>query len=217
MSSKLLLAVLFLSAAVYGYSQEPQTKTNPANEKLPAESSDVMKSGSNRAREPTYVRPDADKRFRNYVNDVVGPFALARYFATAGITTWRNTPKEWGYQWGGFGHRVASEFGKSAIKNTAMYGLDEALKVDSRFYRSKNRSVGARFRNALISPVTARKPNGKRVVGIPRIAGSVASTVIASEVWYPSRYDYKHGLKGGAITLGFDAVVNVIKEFVFKK
>lgn len=164
-----------------------------------------------------YVRPDKDKRLKRYVNGVVGPFALAKYAATAGITTWRNTPKEWGDKWDGFGHRFVSNLGKSAIKNTTIYGLDEALKVDSRFYRSRNRSVASRLRNSIFSPVTARNRKGERVIGIPRITASFASSVIASETWYPSRYNYRHGLKSGITSLGFNVGFNLIKEFVWKK
>ena len=98
-----------------------------------------------------------------------------------------------------------------------MYGLDEALKLDSSYYRSPNRDVGSRIRNALISPVTARKANGKRTVGIPRIVGTYTADVVARQFWYPARYDWKDGMKRGGISLGVNAAFNLVREFIFKK
>lgn len=164
-----------------------------------------------------YVVPDAKTRRKRFINSTVGPLALGRNVATAGIATWRNSPEEWGTKWEGFGRRVASNLGKNAIKQTTTFGLDEGFKLDSHFYRSKNKSVGARIKNALISPVTARDRNGKRVFGFPRIAGTYTSNIMAYETWYPDRYDWKDGVRSGTISLGFNAAFNLFKEFVWKK
>lgn len=163
-----------------------------------------------------YVRPSGDERRKSFIKSIVGPTSLGMTVVGAGYATARNSPREWGGGWPGFGKRVASSLGKKAIKNSAMYGLDEALKYDSKFYRSRDRSFSARIGNALISPVTARNARGKRVVGIPRIVGTYTSNIIAAETWYPARYTYKDGLRSGTISLGINAAVNLIKEFVRK-
>ena len=164
-----------------------------------------------------YTRPSAATRRKRFINSVVGPWALGRQVATAGISTWRNSPEEWGDTWEGFGRRVASNFGRNVIKQTTKFGIDEALKTDSHFYRSKNKSVSARIGNALISPVTARDKNGKRVIGVANLAGTYGASIISREVWYPDRYDWKDGVKSGTISLGFNAAFNLFKEFVWKK
>lgn len=164
----------------------------------------------------TYVRPSAKKRRNDYINSVVGPFALARTVVSAGIGTARKSPEEWGGQWEGFGRRVASNLGKSAIKQTTIYALDEGFKLDSKFYRSQKRDFGSKVKNALVSPFTARKPDGKRVFGFPRIAGTYASSIIAAETWYPKRYDYKDGLRSGTVSLGLNVAFNLFKEFIKK-
>ena len=106
----------------------------------------------------------------------------------------------------------------------ASTGIGNYFKCDCRFncyysyyYRSKDKSFGAKVTNALISPVTARTTTGKRTIGIPRITGIYASSIIAAEAWYPSRYTWKDGLKNGTYSLGFDAGFNLIKEFIWKK
>lgn len=165
----------------------------------------------------TYSRPDGKTRFKRYVNSMVGPVALARQTVGAGIGTWRNSPEEWGGQWEGFGKRLASGFGKNVIKQTATYGLDGALKLDSHYYRSQKKDAGSKIKNALLSPVTARNASGKRVVGIPRIVGTYTSSIVAAEAWYPSRYDWKDGVRSGTISFGISAAYNLFKEFVWKK
>jgi len=171
---------------------------------------------TNPATANTYVRPGSDVRFKRYVNSTVGPFALARQVAGAGIATWRNSPEEWGGQWEGFGKRVASNFGKNLIKQTTIYGLDSALKLDSHYYRSK-KGAGYKIKNALLSPVTARNSRGKRVIGVPRLVGTYTGSIVAAEAWYPDRYDWKDGVRSGTISLGIGAAYNLFKEFVWKK
>jgi hypothetical protein len=209
MKSTIFFVFLFLTTALYANAQTTTQKTDK-------KTSSKTSAQTNQTQQ-TYTRPDADARRKRYVKSMFGPIALARTVAGAGYGTWRNSPVEWGDKWEGFGRRVASGFGKNVIKQTTVYGLDEALKLDSAFYRSQKRDVGSRLGNALISPFTARKPNGKRTFGVPRIVGTYASSIIAYETWYPDRYDFKDGLKSGTISLGFNAAFNVFKEFVWKK
>jgi hypothetical protein len=164
-----------------------------------------------------YVRPDSNTRFKRYVNGMFGPVALGKNVVSAGWSTWRNSPEEWGDNWEGFGRRFASGLGKSVIKNTTSYALDETFKLDSHYYRSKNKDVGSKVRNALISPVTARDKNGKRVLGFPRIVGTYTASIVAAETWFPKRYDWKDGVKSGTISLGMNAAFNLVKEFIWKK
>ncbi len=215
----ILLTAFFIGGAV------AQTETIPAllplNEadrtKLDPPAADLDTTDTQQTTSNGYTRPTAKKRFNRYVNSMVGPFALARQVAGAGISTWRNSPEEWGGQWEGFGKRVASNFGKNVIKQTTIYGLDEALKLDSGYYRATGKSTGEKIKNALISPVTARRPNGKRTIGVPRLVGTYTGNIIARETWYPDRYDWKDGVRSGTISLGIGAAFNLFKEFVWKK
>ncbi|HMT09327.1 MAG TPA: hypothetical protein PKA82_15090, partial [Pyrinomonadaceae bacterium] len=117
----------------------------------------------------------------------------------------------------GFARRVGSNFGKNVIRNTTIYAMDEALKLDSHYYRSTKRDVGSRLGNAVASTFTARTQSGKRTIGAPRIIGTYAANVIAAETWYPRGYDWKDGMKSGTISLGVNSMINIFREFVFKK
>lgn len=164
----------------------------------------------------TYVRPSAKKRFHSYLNGMFGPMTLGKSAAYAGIGTWRNSPEEWGDHWDGFGRRVASGLGTNAIKQTITYGLGEAGKLDSSYYRSKKKDLKSKVMNAVISPVTARNPEGERVFGYPRIVGIYTANIIARETWYPARYDWKDGMKTATLSLGMSVGYNLIKEFIWK-
>ena len=203
-----------LLASSHLFAQDPVASPTPPIVGEPSRFPDsLMRIKSN----PAYVRPNAETRRKRFIKSTVGPLALGKRVASAGISTWRNSPEEWGPGWEGFGRRVASGLGKNAIKQTTKFGLDEAFKLDSHFYRSKNKSVKARIRNALISPVTARNAEGKRVFGLPNIAATYGSRIIAYETWYPDRYGWKKGLRSGTISLGVNAAFNLFKEFVWKK
>lgn len=163
-----------------------------------------------------YTRPNAEKRFKRYVNSTFGPFAFAGITAGAGFATATNNPEEWGGKLEGFGRRFASNLGRNTVKNSIIYGLDEAMKLDGHYYRSEKRDVGSRVKNAVVSTFTARKPNGKRVLGVPRLVGAYGSNMIA-ETWYPGEYDWKRGVRSGTANLGFNVVLNLFKEFVWKR
>jgi hypothetical protein len=211
------LAALIFSATTSSVYSQPPTPT-PTPSPVPAPSTTPVPAADPQSNVSSpYVRPDSKTRFKRYVNGMFGPVTLARSVGRAGIATWQNSPEEWGGQWEGFGKRLASSLGKNVIGRTTVYGLDEALKLDSHFYRSKKRDVGSKIRNALISPVTARNTRGKRVIGVPRIVGSYTSSIIAAEAWYPDRYDWKDGVRSGTISFGISAAYNLFKEFVWKK
>lgn len=165
----------------------------------------------------SYTRPDSKTRLKRYGKSMFGPVALAKTVVSAGYSTWRNSPGEWKPTWEGFGRRFASGLGKNAIKQTTIYGLGEAFKLDSAFYRSEKKSLSGRLGDALASTFVARKPDGKKVFGFPRIAGTYVSSVVAAEAWYPDRFNYKNGLKSGTISLGLNTAFNVFKEFFRRK
>jgi hypothetical protein len=80
--------------------------------------------------------------------------------------------------------------------------------------RGTGKGFGPRLKDALLENVTSRNKSGKRVLSVPRFAGVYTSNVIAAEIWYPERYNYKDGLRSGtrSILTGFG--MNLIREFI---
>ncbi|MFN6962951.1 MAG: hypothetical protein ACK4S4_04210 [Pyrinomonadaceae bacterium] len=201
-----LVLGLVASLSIGAAAQEPRSAET-------ADKNDVADAASQKGNSAAYVRPSSKQRRTRYLRSMFGPTALGKRVATSGIATWRNSPAEWGDKWEGFGRRFASSTGKSVIKNTTAFALEEAFKLDSRYYRSQKKDVGSRVGNALISSVTARNERGKRVFGFPRIVGTYTASIVAAEAWYPDRYSWKNGVRSGTMSLGLNAAFNLIKEF----
>ncbi|HEY2847238.1 MAG TPA: hypothetical protein VGI80_05420 [Pyrinomonadaceae bacterium] len=178
----------------------------------PAQTGGSTQTGTNQP----YVRPDKETREKRFLLSMFGPFAIGGDVLAAGIDTASNSPREWGPHWNGFGKRFASELGKSVIHHSTQYALEESFKLDSYYYRSTKKDVGSRVRNAIVSTFTARRPDGSRAVGFPRIVGSYTASIVAAETWYPNRYGLKDGFKSGSLSLGTDILSNLFKEFFHK-
>jgi hypothetical protein len=168
--------------------------------------------------QPTpYQFPDAHTRRSRYLNSIIGPSAIIEDVGLAGIMTWGKSPPEWGTHWEGFGRRVASNFGWGVIKNSTIFGLDEALGLDSYYYRSTKKDIASRVGNALISSFTARTKSGRQTIGVPRLLGTYLAPVIVTEAWYPQRYSWKDGLRAGSYDLAFNIGYRLAKELFGKK
>ena len=160
-----------------------------------------------------YVRPDAETPPKALASRHVWPVCDRRRCIFGGSVDLDNKPPEWGKSWSGFGKRFASELGKGVIKGTMAYGLEEAFKLDSHYYRSQKRDPGSRLKYAITSAFTARTPTGRRVLGFPRLTGSYGSAIIATEAWYPSRLGMRDGLRAGTYSVGADILSNIFTEF----
>ena len=164
----------------------------------------------------TYTFPTKRERFNRYIRSMVGPFAFVRTAFSAGIEQWNGEPVEWGQGASGYGKHYASSFGRNAIHHTVTYGLDVTMGLDTGFERSKRKGFLPRVKDALAQNMTSRTKTGKRVISVPRLAGAYAGGIIAAETWYPSRYDYKDGLRNGTYSFLSGFGVNLIREFVFR-
>ncbi len=224
--------LLILAMAVCAYSQEPSqstpqdtapqtTKSQSASPQATTASSQdtaqqpAMSSSPQPSPTPDYVFPDNAERFRRYVRSTVGPFALLRTAASAGLQQWNDSPEEWEQGAKGYGKRFASGVGRNAIQQTVTYGLDELLDLDTGFQKSKRSGFFPRMKDALLYNVTSRTKSGKRVISAPRFVGVYSGAVVATESWYPERYSYKDGLRQGTGTLLTGFGINLVREFLF--
>ena len=167
-------------------------------------------------RQSNYVRPAANERFKRYLNKTVGT-SLIGVSIGATINQIAEVPPEWKRNGKGFARRFASSFGENAIQETVAYGLEEVFKLDSKFYKSKKRDLGSRIKNAFLSGITARRPNGKRVFNPAPFVGSYAANIISTQTWYPQRYNYQDGLRQGTQNVGFGIGFGFINEFIFNR
>jgi hypothetical protein len=192
------ILVFFAATLIPAHAQRPSATPPPGSTK------------------PAFVFPTREQRLKRYVKSVVGPFSLLGIGVSAGIDQWRDDPEEWEQGASGYGKRYASQFGKIAIQETVIYGLDTALHQDTGFRRSTRKGFLPRATDALLENVTSRTTTGSRVFSVPRFAGVYSSRIIAAETWYPSRYNYRDGLRSGTRALATGFALNLVREFVIR-
>jgi hypothetical protein len=147
-----------------------------------------------------------------------GPLAILKVGAGTGIAQAYNTPKEWGRGPDGLGKRFGAIYGKHLVRSGVQQTVAAARREDLTYRRSGEKAVGARLKHAVFSTVIARNSiDGRPTVATGRIAGAVASGYI-SELWLPDRlHTVTNGMASAGVSLGFDALMNIAREFWPKK
>lgn len=233
----LLIFLIVLALPCYGQRDDTTVETQATDRTSEQTSDDIKQSHaklsgevkSSRERESSqpstnqpasqkanqaYVFPTRRERFDRYIKSMVGPFSLLNTAVSAGINQWQDNPEEWEQGASGYGKRYASGFGVKAIQQTVIYGLDSSLGLDTGFKKSTRKGFWPRLTDALAENITSRTRAGKRVISLPRISGVYASRIIRAETWYPSRYDYKDGLRSGTRSLVTGFGMNLVREFI---
>jgi hypothetical protein len=163
-----------------------------------------------------YVRPTQKTKLRNYVFDAFGPYPLAGAGFAAGIGQAYNTPPEWKQGARGFGLRMGSSFGIAAVTTTTRYGLAQAFKEDTLYYRCECKGLFPRLKHALISTVTGRRgEDGHTVFSFPALIAPYAGSMTAVYAWYPGRYNGKDALRMGNYTMLGYVGGNLGLEFLY--
>jgi hypothetical protein len=155
-------------------------------------------------------------KIRAYLFDAFGPYPIAGAAAIAGVHQAENTPPEWGQGFSGFGKRFGSTLGIAAITTTTRYGLAEAFREDTVYYRCECKGIFRRFEHAMISTVTSRRgEDGHRSLSFPSIVAPYAGTFTAVYAWYPARFSAKDAMRMGNYDLLAFAGENLALEFIY--
>lgn len=164
----------------------------------------------------TYVRPTQRTKVSNYLFDAYGPYPIVGAGVAAGINQLTDAPPEWNQGAVGYFKRFGSDFGIAAVTTTTRYGLAEAFKEDTLYYRCECKGVFPRMGHAMISTVTARRgEDGHRVFSLPALLAPYAGSMTAIYGWYPSRYGAKDALRTGNYSLLTYMGGNIALEFFY--
>ncbi len=164
----------------------------------------------------TYVRPTQRTMANNYVFDAFGPYPITGAAVAAGINQFGNAPPEWNQGLKGYSRRFGSDFGIVAIGTTARYGLAEAFKEDTLYYRCECMGMFPRVRHAVVSTLIGRRgEDGHRVFSFPALVAPYAGTMTAVYGWFPGRFGAKDAFRMGNYNLLAYAGGNIALEFFY--
>lgn len=181
-----------------------------------ADSSSIVSSTTAAQPDVAYTRPTERTKIENYLFDAFGPYPAAGAAIAAGMSQAYNTPPEWKQGFKGYNKRFGSDFGIAAISTTTRYGLAEAFREDTLYYRCECKGVFPRLRHAVISTLTARRgEDGHRVFSFPALVAPYAGSMTAVYAWYPGRYNGKDAFRMGSYTMLGYVGGNVALEFLY--
>jgi hypothetical protein len=189
-----------------------------AKAQAPAESGGTSRivASTTEAPDLTYTRPTEKTKIQNYFFDAFGPYPATGAVFAAGIGQAYNTPPEWEQGAEGYGKRFGSAFGIAAISTTTRYGLAEAFREDTLYYRCECKGAFPRLRHAVISTLTARRgQDGHSVFSFSALVAPYAGTLTAVYAWYPGRYNGKDALRMGNYAMLGYVGGNIALEFLY--
>ena len=172
----LWLAVVIAIPPVQARSQALSSEDGPLNGTARATSGQLSL---------TYIWPTQKSKVNNYVFDTFGSYPIAGAALAAGVNQWTNSVPEWNQGIKGYSRRFGSDFGIAAISTTARYGLAQAFRQDTMYYRCECNGVLPRLRHAAISTLTGRQgEDGHRVFSVPALVAPYAGSMTAVYGWY---------------------------------
>jgi hypothetical protein len=124
----------------------------------------------------------AAKRLDWVLDSTVGPTTLLTVAIGSGLTTWSNSPEEYGSHWNGYGKRAASNLGTALVSNSLEASLGALWGEDARYRRSGERSTGARIKYAIKMAFLAEKRDGGRMPAYARFV-AIPSACVISNSW----------------------------------
>jgi hypothetical protein len=163
-----------------------------------------------------YERPTERTMASNFVFDAFGPYPIAGSAFAAGLNQLSDSPPEWRQGAEGYFKRFGSDLGIVGVGTTTRYGLAEAFREDTLYYRCECRGVFPRLRHAVLSTLTARRgDDGHRVFSFPALVAPYAGSMTAIYGWYPSRFSAMDGFRIGNYGLLSYLGENVALEFFY--
>ena len=156
---------------------------------------------------------DVTSKLEYHAKCAFGPAAILGDAAYAAILQADNAPLEWKQGAEAYGKRLGSMVAWSGIRNGLAFGLDSTLHQDPRYYRAGSGGFFRRSGHALRETLLTHTDKGGETLSTWRI-GSAYGSAFLSNLWYPARLDNARlGFIQGSVTLGFDLVGNLGKEF----
>ncbi|HZT30910.1 MAG TPA: hypothetical protein VFA33_13555 [Bryobacteraceae bacterium] len=163
--------------------------------------------------EPAYSPLTASDRWRLYFVGALGPEAILRAGAGAGISQLNGTPTEWRQGSEAYGDRFGSELAEHVIRKSMEAGGAALLHEDNRYFPSTDTPFGKRLKHAVFSVFVARNDAGQEHFAYSRFGSAVGASFI-SRIWQPpSETRAGDAADNFGLTMAVDIGWNVFREF----
>jgi hypothetical protein len=117
-----------------------------------------------------------------FVDSTVGPETLTVGLFTAGFGTARDTPKEYGGSWAGFGKRYGMRLTGVSTGNAIEAGLGALWKEDPRYFSAYRQPFKARLENVVMMAFLAHGRNGQLTPAYARYISTPGNNFL-SNTW----------------------------------
>jgi hypothetical protein len=133
---------------------------------------------------PSYSAITARQRFNWFVDRTIGPPTLTAGLFTAGFGTARNSPKEYGTHWAGFGKRYGIRMTGISTGNAMEATLGAFWGEDPRYrdYRQVGEPFKDRARHVVVMTFVARDRSGNLMPAYARYIAQPANNFL-SNTW----------------------------------
>lgn len=120
------------------------------------------------------------QRVRWVVKSTVGRESLAAGFFTAGFGTARNSPREYGPHWDGFGKRYGMRLTGISTGNAMEAGFGSLWGEDPRYFRATGQAFKGRIRNIVVMTFAARRADGSVAPAYARFMGNAGNNFLSN-------------------------------------
>ncbi len=117
-----------------------------------------------------------------FAKSTLGPEGLAAGLFTAGFGTARNSSREYGPHWDGFGDRYGMRLTGIATGNAMEAGLGALWGEDPRYFLANGQPFKARISNVVVMTFVARRADGHLAPAYARYLGNAGNNFL-SNTW----------------------------------
>ena len=159
--------------------------------------------------------PDAG-RMSDFLREASRPVTWAEPIGYSVYDQLRDHPEGWDEDADGYGRRLASHAGRTAVTLTVRHGVAALLDAPAHPVRCPAASGSARLAAAALSPVADLGCGGSVRPAVPRVAARVAGA-FAPLAWHQPDYGADTAARGIASGIVSSALLNVAKVLVLGK
>jgi hypothetical protein len=162
----------------------------------------------------TYKPLRGHERWQRWLDeDGRTPEIYAASLGTAAYSQVIESPDGWPRTWEGYGRRVGSHLGSSAIEHTVRESMAAAEGTDPRYFACGCTGIFPRTGHALKMTFLTYNRSGHETLDLPMLTGAYGSSMIKT-MWYPDHYSpLAQGVQSGHIEVGIIGAENILREF----